>query len=138
MSQTLASDARTVVRAYFEALDRRDLAALRASFAPGATWVTPGDLPVSGTYRGAHEIIDGFLARMLERLDPDAEVGRQLTALVGSDDVAVAEWSAHAVARSGERYENDYCGVFETRDGKITAVREYFDTERMGAVLFGR
>ena len=107
-------------------------------FVAGATWVTTGDLPVAGTYRGADEIIDGFLARMLERLDPDAELGRQLAALVGSDDVAVAEWSAHVVATRGERYENDYCGVCETCDGKITAVREYFDTERMGAVLFGR
>ena len=30
--------------------------------------------------------------------------------------------------RDGSPYENDYAFVFEVRDGRISAVREYFDT----------
>jgi ketosteroid isomerase-like protein len=137
VSQTTATGAHAVVSAYFDALDRGDLNALRASFAPGATWDMPGYLPVSGTYTGADEILDVFLASMLERLDPEAPVGRELTALHAAGDVAIAEWTASASARDGRPYENRYCGVFETAGGRITAVREYTDTQRIEAVLFG-
>lgn len=53
---------RAVVAAYVAALGRGDLTALRASFAPKATWTIRGDLPVAGTWTGADEILDGFLA----------------------------------------------------------------------------
>ena len=33
-------------------------------------------------------------------------------------------------------YENDYAVVFEVRDDRITAVREYFDTAYAQRVLF--
>ena len=33
-------------------------------------------------------------------------------------------------AHDGSPYENDYAFVFEVREGRISAVREYFDTAR--------
>lgn len=119
-----------------KALQEGDLAALRASFAPGATWWLGGDLPVSGTYTGAGEILDGFLAAMVARLDPAVPVTQTLKHIVADENMAVAEWSSHARSAAGEPYDNDYAVVFEVQDDRITAVREYFDTAYARRVLF--
>jgi uncharacterized protein (TIGR02246 family) len=135
MSDTERS--RAVVRDYVAALQKGDIDALRASFTPDATWWLPGDLPVSGTWTGPGEILDRFLAAMVERLDTGQPLTQELKGIVADGDTAVAEWTSRAVTRDGRRYENDYAVVFVIRDEKIAAVREYFDTGYAQRVLFG-
>lgn len=53
---------------------------------------------------------------------------------VGQDN-AVLEWEASVETISGHTYQNRYMANFIIRDGKISEVREYFDTQR-GEVLF--
>ena len=57
-------ETRNVVAGYVDALRRGDIDALRASFAPKATWTIRGDVPVAGTWTGPDEILDGFLAEV--------------------------------------------------------------------------
>ena len=128
---------RAVVRDYLDALQHGDVAALRGSFAPDATWSLRGGLPVSGTWTGPDAIIDEFLAAMMARLDPGRPLSQELTGLVVEGDTAVAEWTSRATTRSGDVYENDYAVVFVVSGFEIVAVREYFDTEYAGRVLFG-
>ncbi len=127
---------RRVVAAYVAALGRGDLAALRASFAPDATWTMGGDLPVSGTWSGPDGIIDGFLARMTERLDTSRPLTQEIHGIVADGDRAVAEWTSRATTAEGASYQNDYAVVFDVRDGLIVAVREYLDTAYAARVLF--
>ena len=127
---------RAVVRDYLAALQRGDVAALRESFAPDATWSLRGGLPVSGTWTGPDAIIDGFLAAMMARLDADQPLSQELTRLVADGDTAVAEWTSRATTTTGEAYENEYAVVFQVRGQEIVAVREYFDTEYARRVLF--
>jgi ketosteroid isomerase-like protein len=129
---------RAVVEAYVAALQRGDIDALRASFAPDATWWLRGDLPTSGTWTGPTEILDGFLAQMTERLDPTQPLSQELWRVIADGDHAVAEWTSRATTRSGATYENDYAVVFHVRDGLIQAVREYFDTAYAARILFDR
>lgn len=133
----LTAQTRRVVRDYLDALQRGDLAALRGSFAPDATWSLGGALPVSGTWTGPEGIIDGFLAAMVARLDRDRPLTQEVTGLVVDGRTAVAEWTSRATTTSGQAYENDYAVVFEVSEGRIAAVREYFDTAYAGRVLFG-
>jgi ketosteroid isomerase-like protein len=135
MSST-TEQTRAVVADYVKALGRGDLESLRASFAADATWTLRGGMPVSGTWTGPAEIIDGFLARLVARLDPQAPVTQDLHRIIADGQYAVAEWTSHATARDGTPYENDYAVVFQVRDGAIAAVTEYFDTAYMKAVLF--
>ncbi len=130
-------ETRTVVEEYVAALQRGDLDALRASFAPAATWSLRGDLPTSGTWIGPAEILDGFLAQMTARLDLTQSLSQELWRVIADGDYAVAEWTSRATTRSGAAYENDYAVVFHVRDGRIQAVREYFDTAYAARVLFG-
>lgn len=134
MSNT--DDTRRVVADYVGALQRGDLDALRASFAPHATWTIRGDLPVAGTYTGASEILDGFLADVVATLDPRAPVSQDLHRIIADGEHAVAEWTSHARARNGASYDNDYAVVFRVVGGKIAEVTEYCDTSYMKRVLF--
>ena len=134
MSQT--EDTRRIVADYVAALQRGDLDALRASFAPDATWTIRGDLPVAGTYKGADEILGGFLADVVATLEPAAPVSQDLHRIIADGDYAVAEWTSHARARNGAPYDNDYAVVFRVADGRIAAVTEYCDTSYMKRVLF--
>ena len=127
---------RAVVLDYVNALDRGDPAELRAKFTPDATWWLCGDLPVSGTWTGPKAIIDDFLAAMMGRLDPSRPVVRDVKRVLADGDAVAVEWTTRATARDGSPYENDYAFVFEVRDGRISAVREYFDTARAQRVLF--
>jgi len=129
-------DTRRVVTDYVAALQRGDLAALRSSFAPQATWTLRGDVPTAGTWTGADEILDGFLAAMVARLDPEAPVTQTLHRVIADGDYAVAEWTSHARARSGEPYDNEYAVVFRVADCRIDAVTEYCDTSYLKRVLF--
>jgi ketosteroid isomerase-like protein len=133
---SVTEDTRRVVADYVAALQRGDLAALRASFTPDATWTIRGDLPVAGTYKGADEILDGFLAGVVATLDPQAPVSQDLHRIIADGEYAVAEWSSHAQARNGAPYDNDYAVVFRVADGKVAAVTEYCDTSYMKRVLF--
>jgi uncharacterized protein len=129
-------ETRAVVAGYVAALQRGDIEALRASFAPKATWTIRGDIPVAGTWTGPDEIIDGFLAQMTATLDPATPVTQDLHRVIADGEWAVAEWTSHARARGGAPYENDYAVVFRVTGGRIDAVTEYCDTSFMKRVLF--
>ena len=129
-------ETRRVVAGYVAALQRGDIAALRASFAPKATWTIRGDIPVAGTWTGPGEILDGFLAQLTATLDPSFPVTQDLHGIIADGDCAVAQWTSHARARNGARYDNDYAVVFRVAGGLIEAVTEYCDTSYMKRVLF--
>jgi uncharacterized protein len=127
---------RAVVLDYVNALDHGDAGELRAMFTPDATWWLSGDLPVSGTWSGPAGIIDDFLAAMMGRLDTSRPVTREVKRVLADGDAVAVEWTTRATTRDGAAYENDYAFVFEVRDGRIGAVREYFDTARAHRRLF--
>lgn len=127
---------RATVLAYTEALADGDVATLRAAFGPDATWTLPGDLPVSGTWTGPGAIMDGFLVRLSERLDPDAPVTQDIQRIVADGQYAVAEWTSHATTRDGRAYDNDNAVAFRVVDGLIVSVTEYTDTAYMRDTLF--
>jgi uncharacterized protein (TIGR02246 family) len=133
---SITDTTRAVVADYVRALQTGDAAALRAAFAPDATWTLPGDLPVSGTWVGPEGILDDFLARLVSRLDPTAPVEQELHRIVADGDVAVAEWTSTARSLAGVAYRNDYAVVFRVQDGRIAAVTEYTDLDHMRKVLF--
>ena len=136
MQQTATETTRDVVTAYVRALQRGDLDALRASFAPAATWSLRGGMPVSGTWTGADGILDGFLAQVVARLDAHAPITQDLHRVIADGEYAVAEWTSHARSLEGRAYDNDYAVVFHVVDGLIAEVTEYFDTAHMKEVLF--
>jgi uncharacterized protein (TIGR02246 family) len=132
---TTATDSRTVVEGYIAAAQAGDEEALRASFAPGASWHLDGELPISGTWRGRDAIVDDFLATAMSYYEPGS-VSLEVTSVTADGERVVVEWTSRARTRRGEPYENHCIGVFTVRDGRIDDVREYMDTRYAHAVAF--
>jgi uncharacterized protein (TIGR02246 family) len=127
---------RAAMAAFVQAIEDGDEAALTAAFHPDATWWLPGALPVSGTWHGRDAILGEFLATVMARFEPGS-FGLRTRSVTVDGDRAVLEWTVQARSLRGEDYTNDYLAVFEYRDGRIAAVREYMDTAVMARVLFG-
>ena len=55
--------------------------------------------------------------------------------------LGVMAWKAldakKATLANGRHYDNDYCFVIETRDGRSHRMREYLDTQRGFQCIFG-
>jgi uncharacterized protein len=132
-----ATDPKSVVIRYIEAARDGMSAVVRDSFAPDATWEYPGELPLSGTYRGVDEIVGTFLAGAGELMAPGTQVTIELVGAIADGDQVAAEWTSRATSRNGTPYRNRNVGIFTVRDGKIVSVREYTDTLHAARALFG-
>jgi uncharacterized protein len=128
--------AERVLRAYLDALTAGDLDAIADSFADDCTWTLHGTLPLAGTRHGRAAIMEFLLgAGSLYRPGTQRFAFGDITA---QGERAVLEWRVQGVAAAtGLPYDNEYCGVFVVRDGRIAEVREYLDTQHAAEVLFG-
>src|SRR5262245_25314078 len=101
--------------------------------ADDATWRIPGKLdlmPVAGL-KTRDEIAQVF-RRMAGRL----KNGLQLTArsMIAEQDRVAVEAVSHGELQNDRVYDQEYHFAITFRDGKITAVREYLDTQHAFAV----
>ena len=133
MNSTVSSEA--VVRDYLALGSRGDAAALADLFAEDATWTLIGDLPISGTWHGRQQIFEDFRAQAFSRFDAST-LKLDVVDVIASGDKAVLEWTAQADVPDGGHYDQHCIAVFTVHDGRITAVREYFDTDHARRVLF--
>jgi steroid delta-isomerase-like uncharacterized protein len=123
------SDAATIQREMFAAIEDRDLDRLRELFHP--------DYAYTGTDGVEHAGAEAGLA-VAERFTtafPDLSFEVRASHAVG-DDVAVVEIVARGthtgpldgIPPTGRRLEGVGCNVIEVRDGKIHRERDYYDT----------
>jgi uncharacterized protein len=126
---------KNVVRNYLGTGDWNDASARIALFAEDATWTLIGDLPMSGTWHGRKGIFEDFLRLAFSRIDT-ATLDLEVTDLFGEGDKVALEWTSKADVHGGGTYDQHCLAVFTVRDGLITSVREYFDTEHARQTLF--
>ncbi|MEU8689690.1 nuclear transport factor 2 family protein [Streptomyces sp. NPDC048665] len=126
---------RGVVLRYFEALAAGDQETIRNSWAEDGSCWYGGDLPISGTWQGRDQVINGFLATAFAHLDPDREIGLKVTNVFGEGEQVLVEWDSWATGRTGRAYREHNIGVFTVRAGKIVNMREYADTQHWERAL---
>jgi ketosteroid isomerase-like protein len=130
------TDPRQVLRRYLDALVAGDLETIRDSFAADATWTIKADLPVAGPWHGRDQIVDTFLATVMSERFEAGSHAFEFPTMVADGDTIALEWHVSARNAAGDPYENDYCGIFVIRDGRIATVREYLDSGYAARVLF--
>ena len=130
-------DPRTVVTRYVNAVAEGDHATIVASFAEDATWTYPGDVPLTGVWRGRDAIVNDFLGGAGSLFAPGGTPVVALTNVIADGEQVVAEWTSKGLAATGRVYDNTCLGVFVVRDGVIVSVREYADTQHVERSLFG-
>jgi ketosteroid isomerase-like protein len=142
--------AKQIIDDLYRAYASRDRAAIRAMLHDDAVWVAPGGnatqvavghgtgdeagSPGSPNRMDADEIAR-FMAVDFHRLFRD--VGNQVGLVIAEGDIGVIEHRLSATLPNGRSYVNDYCFVIETREGRVSAIREYMDTRGGWKQVFG-
>lgn len=126
--------AEAAIHRYFNALQTGSPALLKECFAEDARWLAPGRLPNCGVWQGPDAIVEEFFPIAMARMQPGSFTTELLSLTIG-DSNAVVEWRSRATTTSGHDYDNTYIANFIVTNGKISEVREYFDTHR-GETLY--
>ena len=103
------------------------------ALAEDANWTIRGTTGWSKTYRGKAAILNDLLAPLRRVLaQPMKTHARRF---IAEGDIVVVEGRGQNVTRDGRPYENDYCWLFEFRNGQVAALTEYADTELFRSAL---
>ena len=129
-----AEENKNVVLSFFENFSAGKVDAALAMLADTATWWVAGSpekFVLAGTKTKAQftELLNGIGAAMPNglRVTPKG--------LTVEGDRVAAEAESYGETATGKIYNNLYHFLFEVRDGKIQAVREYLDTMHAKEVL---
>ncbi|WP_217238022.1 nuclear transport factor 2 family protein [Streptomyces sp. AC555_RSS877] len=126
----MATDAKDVVRAFVDALNRHDWERVAQLITPDFRYTIQAyDLP------GAEKPMDGatmleVLPKMLALFD-GAGPQLEITRLVAEGTWVVAEARGSGSFRDKSPYDNRYANVYEIVDDRIRTLREYMDTQHM-------
>jgi ketosteroid isomerase-like protein len=100
---------------------------LLESVTDDATWRIIGNTTFSGTSKGKQDI-EAFLGRLFSQLETPGQI--LLDNLIAEGDYVVLQGRGSGFkTKTGRSYDNNYCWVFRMRDGKISEITEYLDTE---------
>lgn len=117
-------DAATAAQEFLQGLEALDIDAALAVFADDAVQ----EMPYAP--EGFPDRLDGIAAlrRQYGGL-PDAYRSMRfpIRRIIAHGDTAVVEYRGQIELRGGGRYDNDYVGIFEVRDGRIVRFIERFD-----------
>jgi ketosteroid isomerase-like protein len=119
---------RATAQRFFDLFSASDLDGVLALLTDDATWRIPGKkelTPTAGVY--TKERIGRLFHRMLDNLATGLRM-TVISAIAEGDRVAL-EVTSSGDLKNGRRYRQEYHFLMEFRDGRISAVREYLDTQ---------
>lgn len=120
-------------RAFFDALNRGDAAAIVAAYAEDGYCHTMGRTLISGKFSRA-QIADA--AGAIFQAFPKG-IRFTIKEMTAEDDRVAVEAESEGLHASGQVYSNQYHFLLRFREGKLTLFREYMDTERVTDILCG-
>ncbi len=127
---------RTLIEEFYAALQKGDRPRILELLAPDAVWIPPAAAPIDRT-EGAEAIADALGGNIVRQMfDLSKPFGLEIRRIIADGDVAVVQQRLTATAKAtGSDYDNQYCWVYEVRDGRITVLEEYADTIVAGRAM---
>jgi uncharacterized protein len=122
----------TIIRVY-EALAQGDGQPFLDCLRDDVEWTVLGTTSWSRVYRGKQSVLVDMLAPLRAALSRGARV--IVDRVLAEDECVVMQGRGDNVTKRGERYDNDYCHVYDFVDGRVRKVVEYADTELMSRAL---
>ena len=128
MSVRAETDNERLVLQFFATLSEGDLEGVRLMLHDEATWKPQvGSVPGAGIHRGPTGIVDDFLAPIRGLFRPgDPKI--IVDTIASKGPLVMVESHSGGCLADGRPYENLYAWAVEVRDGKVHALREYFDS----------
>jgi len=116
------------VKDFFAAIGRGDREGLLALVAEDVEWIIPGEAwPLAGTRRG-----HAGLADLLETASKTLETSTEPREYVAQGDrVLVVGFARGKVKATNRTFEDHFVFAITVRDGKLTNIREYIDTQAL-------
>lgn len=116
------------VKDFFAAMGRGDKQGLLALSAEDIEWIIPRtDWPLAGTHRGHSE-----LAALLQKAS-EMEISSSIPPeyVAQGDRVLVVGFAEGKVKATNKTFEDNWVFAITVRDGKLTNIREYIDTQAL-------
>jgi len=116
-----------IVKDFFAAVGRGDKQGLLALSAEHIKWIIPGeDWPLAGTHRG-----HAGLAELLQKTSGEMEISspEPLEFVAQGDRVLVVGFATGKVKATNRTFEDYFVFAITVRNGKLTNIREYVDTQ---------
>jgi uncharacterized protein len=128
MSVEARTESERLVLQFLRTLSGGDLEGVRRMLHAEATWTAQArDIPGAGVHRGPGGIVDDFLTPIRGLFRPgDPKI--LVDSIASRDQFVMVESHSGGYLADGRPYENLYAWAVEVRDGKIFALREYFDS----------
>src|SRR5579863_3204214 len=118
-----------IVKDFLAALGRRDKQGLLALAAEDIEWIVPGeDWPLAGTHRG-HAGLADLLQTASKELETSFPVPPEYVAQ--GDRVLVVGSAEGTIKATGKAWKDNWVFAITVRDGKLTNIREYIDTQAL-------
>ena len=116
------------VKDFFAAIGRGDKEGLLALVAEDVEWIIPGeDWPLAGTRHG-----HAGLADLLETASKTLETSMEPREYVAQGDrVLVIGFARGKVKATNRTFEDHFVFAITVRNGKLTNIREYVDTQAL-------
>ena len=113
---------------FFAAIGRGDKAGLLTLVAEDIEWIMPGkDWPLAGTYQG-----QAGLADLLDTAARSIETSTEPREFVAQGDrVLVVGFARGRIKATSKTFEDDWIFAITVRNGKLTSIREYVDTQAL-------
>jgi uncharacterized protein len=128
MSVEAETESEQLVLRFFATLSAGDLEGVRRMLHEEATWKAQvRSVPGAGTHRGPGGIVDDFL-RPIRALFRPGDPQILVDTIASRGQFVMIESHSGGCLADGRPYENLYAWAVEVRDGKIYALREYFDS----------
>ena len=118
-----------IVKDFFAAMGRGDEQGLLALSAKDIEWIIPGeDWPLAGTHRG-HAGLADLLQKASEMLE--TSFPKPFEFVAQGDRVLVIGFAKGKIKATNRTFEDDWVFAITVRNGKLTNIREYIDTQAL-------
>ncbi|MFM0175419.1 nuclear transport factor 2 family protein [Paraburkholderia sediminicola] len=118
-----------VVKDFFAAMGSYDKQDLLALVAEDVEWIVPGeDWPLAGTHRG-HAGLAAVLRKASEEVEMTYPEPPEFVAQ--GDRVLAIGIATGKIKATNKPFKDDWVFDITVRDGKVTNIREYIDTQAM-------
>ena len=118
-----------IVQKFLVALGRRDEQGLLALAADDIEWIIPGEnWPLAGTHRG-HAGLGNLLQKANETVETSYPEPPEFIAQ--GDRVLVVGFARGRIKATNRTFEDHWVFAITVRNGKLTNVREYVDTQAL-------
>jgi ketosteroid isomerase-like protein len=124
-----------LAREFFDRFSANDVAGALDIMTDDATWWIAGkpeQLPAAGSHSKQQ------IARLFYNMVGQLPNGLEMTVktLIAEDDKVALEVESYGELRNGRVYSQEYHFLVTVRDGKISTVKEYLDTQHVLATWF--